>query len=68
MVYEIVDDSNKSYKAEIIEATINDNPAQIEDGKIVRFDLKLDVDYVVKAKTNIKEYYRNKVTIYENKK
>lgn len=68
LVYEIVDDSNKSYKAEIIEATINDNPAQIEDGKIVKFNLELDTNYVVKAKTNIKEYYRNKVTIYENKK
>lgn len=68
LVYEYLDDSNKSYKANIEFALMNGEEVKIEEGKIVDFALVPGQQYTIKAKTDIKDYYRNKVTIYEIKK
>lgn len=62
------DDSNGKYNTNIISATINDKPADVENGIITGLKLKLGEQYIIKAKTDIYDYYRIEVSIYENKK
>lgn len=62
------DDSSGKYDTYIISASINGTPAEVEDGVIKGIKLTLGQNYVIKAKTNLKDYYRMEVTMYENKK
>lgn len=61
------DDSSGVYVINIVEATINGIPAKIENGIIKNIKLKYNENYIVKAKTDLHDYYRIEVVIYENK-
>ncbi len=62
------DDSSGKYNTEIIEALINGNTATVEDGVIKNIKMRIGQNFTIKAKTNLREYYRIEVTMYENKK
>lgn len=62
------DDSAGKYKVNIESALVNGNHADVDDGIIKNIKLILGKEYVIKIKTNIHEYYRNEVALYESKK
>lgn len=62
------DDSSGKYVTEILEATINGVSAKVENGVIKNIKMNFGQNYIVKTKTNLRDYYRIEVTMYENKK
>ena len=62
------DDSAGKYKSEIKSADINNVQAKVEDGIIKDINLKLGKNYTIKAITDLHDYYRIEVAMYESKK
>ena len=62
------DESNQKYKVNISNALVNGNNAKIVDGCIEGLKLEIGKDYMIKAQTDIYDYYRIEVSIYANKK
>ena len=62
------DDSTNKYPADVISCDINGQPAVVNNGKVINFDLIANEKYKIKLKTNLTDYYASEVSIsYENR-
>ena len=68
LVLSYKDESNQKYKVNISYATVNGIPVDVNEGNIEGFNLEIGKEYIVKAQTDLYDYYRIEVAIYANKK
>ena len=61
------DESNQKYKVNISSATINNSDATIKSGNIENINLEIGKEYIIKAQTDMHDYYRIEVAMYANK-
>ncbi len=68
LTFKIVDDSNNKEKVSIIEASINGQPAIVEDGIIKKFNISANEKYKIEITTGMNELFCGEVSIeYENR-
>lgn len=61
-----LDDGNRRYKINILNANVNNKEAEVKDGNIINLSIKQNEFYKIKIKIDAKKIYASEVKLYEN--